>query len=318
MSLPRLSRAVEVMQPDSPCHSVPYRSRPRVGYSYVDVKISYDHYRWWALSCTSVGMLLAATNSGTLIIALPDLERALAPALLGLVWVILAYMIASTVLVLTAGRLSDLFGRKQAYVGGFVVFSLASLGAGLRRRRHAADPVADPAGHRRRVPVRQRRRARHGRVPARAARPGHGHEHDGRRDRPRPRPGARRRAGRDLVAVGVLVQRAARPGRRGLGRARPARAGDAATPARARPAGHRHLRRRASPARARRLEGRALGLGRPGRDRRADRRRRAAAGVRADRAPRPRADARPRRSSATACSRPRPPRRSSTASRASR
>src|SRR6187551_2295531 len=76
-------------------------------------------------------MLLAATNSGTLIIALPDLERALHATLLGLVWVILAYMIVSTVLVMTAGRLSDLFGRKQAYVGGFVLFSLASLGAGF-------------------------------------------------------------------------------------------------------------------------------------------------------------------------------------------
>jgi EmrB/QacA subfamily drug resistance transporter len=76
-------------------------------------------------------MLLAATNSGTLIIALPDLERALHASLLGLVWVILAYMIVSTVLVLTAGRLSDLFGRKQAYVGGFLLFSLASLGAGF-------------------------------------------------------------------------------------------------------------------------------------------------------------------------------------------
>jgi MFS family permease len=76
-------------------------------------------------------MLLATINSGTLIIALPDLERSLGTTLLQLVWVILAYMIASTVLVLTAGRLSDLFGRKHAYVGGFVVFSLASLGAGF-------------------------------------------------------------------------------------------------------------------------------------------------------------------------------------------
>src|SRR2546423_1663355 len=76
-------------------------------------------------------MLLATINSGTLIIALPDLERALGTSLLQLVWVILAYMIASTVLVLTAGRLSDLFGRKHAYVGGFVVFALASLGAGF-------------------------------------------------------------------------------------------------------------------------------------------------------------------------------------------
>src|SRR5919205_3789301 len=76
-------------------------------------------------------MLLATINSGTLIIALPDLERALHTSLLSLVWVILAYMIASTVLVVTAGRLSDLFGRKKAYVGGFVVFSIASLGAGF-------------------------------------------------------------------------------------------------------------------------------------------------------------------------------------------
>jgi EmrB/QacA subfamily drug resistance transporter len=76
-------------------------------------------------------MLLATINSGTLIIALPDLQRALGTSILQLVWVILAYMISSTVLVLTAGRLSDLFGRKQAYVGGFVVFALASLGAGF-------------------------------------------------------------------------------------------------------------------------------------------------------------------------------------------
>jgi EmrB/QacA subfamily drug resistance transporter len=76
-------------------------------------------------------MLLATVNSGTLIIALPDLERSLHTTLLELVWVILVYMIVSTVLVLTAGRLSDLFGRKNAYVLGFVIFSLASLGAGF-------------------------------------------------------------------------------------------------------------------------------------------------------------------------------------------
>jgi EmrB/QacA subfamily drug resistance transporter len=76
-------------------------------------------------------MLLATINSGTLIIALPNLERSLHASLLGLVWVILVYMIASTVLVLTAGRLSDLFGRKKAYVAGFAIFSAASLGAGF-------------------------------------------------------------------------------------------------------------------------------------------------------------------------------------------
>src|SRR3989475_2462737 len=76
-------------------------------------------------------MLLATINSGTLIIALPDLERALGTTLLSLVWVILAYMIASTVLVVSAGRLSDMFGRKRAYVLGFLIFTAASLGAGF-------------------------------------------------------------------------------------------------------------------------------------------------------------------------------------------
>jgi EmrB/QacA subfamily drug resistance transporter len=95
------------------------------------VHADHPHYKWWALSCTSLGMLLATINSGTLIIALPDLGDALHTTILSLVWVILAYMIASTVLVLSAGRLSDLFGRKEAYVAGFVVFGLASLGAGF-------------------------------------------------------------------------------------------------------------------------------------------------------------------------------------------
>ena len=79
-------------------------------------------------------MLLATINSGTLIIALPDLERSLHTTLLQLVWVILAYMIASTVLVLTAGRLSDLFGRKRAYVVGFAVFTARLARRRLRRR----------------------------------------------------------------------------------------------------------------------------------------------------------------------------------------
>jgi EmrB/QacA subfamily drug resistance transporter len=95
------------------------------------VDADHENYKWWALSCTSLGMLLVATNSGTLIIALPDLERSLGTSLLTLVWVILAYMISSTVLVLTAGRLSDLFGRKSAFIGAFAIFGLASLGAGF-------------------------------------------------------------------------------------------------------------------------------------------------------------------------------------------
>jgi EmrB/QacA subfamily drug resistance transporter len=88
-------------------------------------------YKWMALSCTSLGTLLATLNSGTLIIALPVLLRELHTDLITLVWVMLSYMLVQTVLVLTAGRLSDMFGRKNLFVLGSAVFGLASLLAGF-------------------------------------------------------------------------------------------------------------------------------------------------------------------------------------------
>src|SRR5438874_716849 len=87
--------------------------------------------KWWVLSCTSLAVFLAGVNSGTLVIALPDLERALGTTLLQLVWVILVYMIVLTVLVLNVGRLADLFGRKRLFLVGFLLFAAASLGAGF-------------------------------------------------------------------------------------------------------------------------------------------------------------------------------------------
>ena len=83
-------------------------------------------------------MLLATVNSGTLIIALPELERSLHTTLLQLVWVILVYMIVSTVLVLTAGRLSDLFGRKHGVRARLPRLLARVARRGLRRQRHAS------------------------------------------------------------------------------------------------------------------------------------------------------------------------------------
>ena len=88
-------------------------------------------YKWLALSVTGLGALLASMNSGTLIIALPTLMRDLHASLFSLIWILLAYNLTQTVLVLNVGRLSDMLGRKNLYVLGFAVFSAASLAAGF-------------------------------------------------------------------------------------------------------------------------------------------------------------------------------------------
>jgi EmrB/QacA subfamily drug resistance transporter len=88
-------------------------------------------YKWGALSCTSLGALVATINGGTLIIALPELAKELDAPLFSLVWVILGYMLTQTALVLLVGRTADMVGRKKLYVGGFALFTVVSLLAGF-------------------------------------------------------------------------------------------------------------------------------------------------------------------------------------------
>jgi EmrB/QacA subfamily drug resistance transporter len=87
--------------------------------------------RWWILSATGLGALTATLNAGTLIIALPTLLKVLHASLLELLWILLAYTLTQTVLVLNIGRFSDMFGRKRLYVLGFSLFTLSSLLAGF-------------------------------------------------------------------------------------------------------------------------------------------------------------------------------------------
>ena len=88
-------------------------------------------YRWWALSTTSLGALLASLNMSTLVIALPARVRSLHTTVLDVVWILLAYMLAQTATVLSMGRLGDLWGRKRLYVSGFALFTLMALMSGF-------------------------------------------------------------------------------------------------------------------------------------------------------------------------------------------
>jgi len=84
----------------------------------------------WVLSVTSLGALLASLNFSTLIVALPDLMRGLHSTLLQGVWILMAYMVAQTVMVLMGGSLADTFGRRRLYISGMALFTVVSLLAG--------------------------------------------------------------------------------------------------------------------------------------------------------------------------------------------
>ncbi|MHB1954709.1 MAG: MFS transporter, partial [Sulfobacillus sp.] len=90
-----------------------------------------DSRKWWVLSVTSLGALLSALNFSTLIIALPDLIRSLHASLLQAMWIMMAYMVAQTVMVLMAGSLADRFGRRRLYLFGMAFFTILSLAAGF-------------------------------------------------------------------------------------------------------------------------------------------------------------------------------------------
>jgi MFS family permease len=92
-----------------------------------------DSYKWVALSNTTVGVLLATIDASIMLIAMPDIFRGihLNPLAPGnsfyLLWMILGFLIVSSVLVVSLGRLGDMFGRVRMYNLGFVVYTVASL-----------------------------------------------------------------------------------------------------------------------------------------------------------------------------------------------
>jgi EmrB/QacA subfamily drug resistance transporter len=88
-------------------------------------------YKWIVLSVTTIGALLAAIDSIIVILALPDMLVELHADLVEMIWVIMAYILVSTVFLLTFGRVADMLGRVRMYNLGFVVFTVGSALCGL-------------------------------------------------------------------------------------------------------------------------------------------------------------------------------------------
>jgi EmrB/QacA subfamily drug resistance transporter len=96
-----------------------------------------DRYKWTVLSNTTLGMFMATLDSSIVLISLPAIFRGihldpLAPANVSyLLWLLMGYLVVTAVLVVTFGKLGDMFGRVRMYNGGFAVFTVASIALSL-------------------------------------------------------------------------------------------------------------------------------------------------------------------------------------------
>ena len=89
-----------------------------------------SRYKWIALSNTTLGVLMATINSSIMLIALPDIFRGIGvdPLQPGnttlLLWLMMGYLVVTAVLVVSFGRLGDMFGRVRMFNLGFAIFAV--------------------------------------------------------------------------------------------------------------------------------------------------------------------------------------------------
>lgn len=86
-----------------------------------------DPRKWWALAATCFGLFMALLDVTIVNVALPTIGNDLKASFADLQWIINAYALALAVLLVTAGRLGDIFGRKRVFMLGLGLFSLGSL-----------------------------------------------------------------------------------------------------------------------------------------------------------------------------------------------
>ncbi len=96
-----------------------------------------DRYKWVVLTNTTLGMMMATIDTSIMLIAMPDVFRGIGidPLKAGnsfyLLWMILGFMVVTSVLVVSLGRLGDMFGRVRMYNLGFAIYTFFSLVLGV-------------------------------------------------------------------------------------------------------------------------------------------------------------------------------------------
>ena len=93
--------------------------------------VTPENKKWWTLGAVSVGLFMIMLDNTVVNVALPSIQRDLKVSVASLEWVVNGYFLTFAVLMLTGGKLADLFGRRRIFIFGLVVFTLSSLMCGL-------------------------------------------------------------------------------------------------------------------------------------------------------------------------------------------
>jgi EmrB/QacA subfamily drug resistance transporter len=90
-----------------------------------------ENKKWWTLGAVAFGLFMIMLDNTIVNVALPAIEHSLHMSISSLEWIVTAYALTFAALLITGGKLGDLYGRRKMFTAGLVVFTLASLACGL-------------------------------------------------------------------------------------------------------------------------------------------------------------------------------------------
>src|SRR6266705_4790359 len=90
-----------------------------------------ENRKWWTLLSVSFGLFMIMLDNTVVNVALPSIQKALNVSQSELEWVVVGYALTFATVMLTGGKLADLFGRRRLFIIGLVVFTASSLACGL-------------------------------------------------------------------------------------------------------------------------------------------------------------------------------------------
>jgi EmrB/QacA subfamily drug resistance transporter len=93
--------------------------------------------KWWTLAGACAGLFILMLDSTVVALALPEIRHDVDASAEGLQWVMNGYLLTIAVLVVTAGRLGDMFGRKRVFLAGMVLFAVGSVVSGAAGDQNA-------------------------------------------------------------------------------------------------------------------------------------------------------------------------------------